>query len=367
MRRGQQAIDECLVRLGARIGEKGVDLIGRGRQARQVEGGPANQRRLPGRRRRCETLGLEPRQHEPIDRVLAPGRVAHRGRLVSTYRLEGPVLAPLRSLVDPFLEQLDLCGVSFLPDFGGGMTSSASLLATRSISSLSLLLPGTITGSFFRSASSLRSSRSSALRALASGPWQVKQFSDRIGRMSLLKWTGSESPARAAEETGPWAKNRHTTQQAIRRAAPSDFGMMCGRTGNRGDRIRSLGSHNRGVSGEEGTKQLYYPFGGAGGSTAFPVKIADPHLLGTPSDSGSAGQRPIPTRNVSEVSVGTCLTDDRTKSPVVVKSNTARMPVAAEPFASSQRERTTDSPPAIDADTNPLSKTTHCVLIDGTN
>src|SRR5262245_31437696 len=35
-------------------------------------------------------------------------------------------------------------------------------------------------------ASSSRSSRNSAWRALASGPWHWKQLSDRIGRMSLL-------------------------------------------------------------------------------------------------------------------------------------------------------------------------------------
>jgi hypothetical protein len=80
----------------------------------------------------------------------------------------------------------------------GGIRSSTSLLATRSMSSLSPLLPGTITASFRRSAVSFKSSRRSALRALASGPWQVKQFSESIGKMSRLKWTGSLSPARAA-------------------------------------------------------------------------------------------------------------------------------------------------------------------------
>ena len=76
------------------------------------------------------------------------------------------------------------------------------------MSSLSPLLPGTITASVFRSAVSLRSSRRSALRALASGPWQVKQFSERIGRMSRLKWTGSGSPARAAVGTVPRVRTR---------------------------------------------------------------------------------------------------------------------------------------------------------------
>ncbi len=84
-------------------------------------------------------------------------------------------------------------GVSFGP-----------LLATRRMSSLSPLLPGTITASVSRSADSLRSNRRSALRAFASGPWQGKQFSEKIGKMSRPKWTGSGSPACAAGGTGRW-------------------------------------------------------------------------------------------------------------------------------------------------------------------
>ena len=77
------------------------------------------------------------------------------------------------------------------------MTSSPSVLETRSKSSLSLLLPGTMTGSFVLRALSLTSSRKSAFRVFASGPWHVKQFSERIGKTSRRKSTGACAKALA--------------------------------------------------------------------------------------------------------------------------------------------------------------------------
>ena len=50
--RGQQAIDDPRERFGRSIGEEGVDLLGRRRQADQVERGPPDQRASVGRRRR---------------------------------------------------------------------------------------------------------------------------------------------------------------------------------------------------------------------------------------------------------------------------------------------------------------------------
>src|SRR6266567_4584734 len=66
-----------------------------------------------------------------------------------------------------------LVAVSLRFDLGGGITSSGSLLVTRLTSSLSALLPWTITvlPSFTRKAPSLVSKRSFALRAFSSGPW----------------------------------------------------------------------------------------------------------------------------------------------------------------------------------------------------
>src|SRR5207249_7388285 len=83
------------------------------------------------------------------------------------------------------------CAVSFLLTLGGGMTSVSSWLLTRRYSSLSALLPGTmtVTPSLPRKAPSLVSRRSLALRAAASGPWHWKQWLDRIGSTSRLKST----------------------------------------------------------------------------------------------------------------------------------------------------------------------------------
>ena len=44
-------------------------------------------------------------------------------------------------------------------------------------------------GSFACSALSFMSSRNLAFRVFASGPWQVRQFSEKIGRTSRLKLT----------------------------------------------------------------------------------------------------------------------------------------------------------------------------------
>src|SRR5512147_3135538 len=57
----------------------------------------------------------------------------------------------------------------------------------RWISSLSFDLPGTMID--LAKAPSLVSRRSRALRAFSSGPWQAKQFSDRMGRICRLKST----------------------------------------------------------------------------------------------------------------------------------------------------------------------------------
>src|SRR5205085_4433102 len=80
--------------------------------------------------------------------------------------------------------------VSFLPVLGGGMTSSGSLLVMRSISLLFEGFPGTMARSpdlAGLKASSFRSKRSLALRSWPSGPWHLKQFSEKIGRISRLK------------------------------------------------------------------------------------------------------------------------------------------------------------------------------------
>src|SRR5438552_16660220 len=70
------------------------------------------------------------------------------------------------------------------------MTSSGSLLVIRSTILLLAVSPGTIGTSpdlAGLKASSFRSKRNLAFRSLSSGPWHLKQFSERIGRISRLK------------------------------------------------------------------------------------------------------------------------------------------------------------------------------------
>ena len=71
---------------------------------------------------------------------------------------------------------------------GGGITSSGSTEEMRLANSLAARSPGTIARCPDFNAAyapSAVSSRRPALRLLASGPWQPKQRSERIGRTSL--------------------------------------------------------------------------------------------------------------------------------------------------------------------------------------
>src|SRR5436190_2548774 len=66
----------------------------------------------------------------------------------------------------------------------------------RDQSSLSFRFPGIMAGSrfgVFSNRPSLISRRRPAFRLLASGPWQAKQLSDRIGRMSRLYRTADSA------------------------------------------------------------------------------------------------------------------------------------------------------------------------------
>jgi hypothetical protein len=102
--------------------------------------------------------------------------------------LERPLLLIVRTLGDPLLEDVFSAAVSFLCDFGGGITSSLSSLTIRSQASLFVRSPGTIarTPSISAVAPSDVLSLSVALRVWGSKPWQAKHLSERIGRTSRL-------------------------------------------------------------------------------------------------------------------------------------------------------------------------------------
>ena len=90
---GQEPASKPVVRVGCRVIEECGDLLGRGRQAGQVEGEPAGQ--LPPVRLGIgpDSLRLEGGEDEPVDRVAAPGPIADVRRADSPERLECPVLA----------------------------------------------------------------------------------------------------------------------------------------------------------------------------------------------------------------------------------------------------------------------------------
>ena len=86
-------------------------------------------------------------------------------------------------------------------DFGGGIRSEASWLMIRSTTALASTSPGTIASDSI--ADSRKSSRRSALRWLASRPWQGKQFSARMGRTSRLKSTSGGDAAGTSRDASP--------------------------------------------------------------------------------------------------------------------------------------------------------------------
>src|SRR5262249_10217200 len=94
VRRGEQPIDQFLVRVWRGIVNKRVDGFRSGGQAGQVEGEAADQSAPVGLRRRLGAFADQPPQDEGIDRRLDPGlecRIA-KARNLRAYRLaKGPV------------------------------------------------------------------------------------------------------------------------------------------------------------------------------------------------------------------------------------------------------------------------------------
>ena len=125
--RGQQAVDDLLVRVRAGVALERIDLGEGRRQAGQVERHAAEQDAALGLGRRREPLALQPGQDEGVDRVADPLLAADPGNRRALRRDERPVRLPLRPLGDPAADRLDLGAVRDLPDFGGGIRSSSIL------------------------------------------------------------------------------------------------------------------------------------------------------------------------------------------------------------------------------------------------
>ena len=92
VRRREQRVHDLREGLRRRIGEKGRDLLRRGRQAGEIEIRAADERALFRGRRGRELRGLQLGQHEAIERTPHPRRVPHGGRLLFHHRTKRPVL-----------------------------------------------------------------------------------------------------------------------------------------------------------------------------------------------------------------------------------------------------------------------------------
>ena len=81
---------------------------GIGRQSRQIQGQAAGQGALVGFGSRRQTLGFQAGQDEAVQGVAHPGGVFHRRGCGPANGLEGPVLVPGGSLLDPLAQRGDL-------------------------------------------------------------------------------------------------------------------------------------------------------------------------------------------------------------------------------------------------------------------
>ena len=79
MGRSQQAIDGTFISICRPIGQKGVDLTGRGRQTDQVETRPAQQCRTIGFRRGSQPAPIEPSLDKAVDRIASPAWIRDVG------------------------------------------------------------------------------------------------------------------------------------------------------------------------------------------------------------------------------------------------------------------------------------------------
>ena len=110
MRAGKEPVDEFFVGVRSGIGDEGVDLLGRRRDADEIGREAADEGRPVGFRGRGHARPLDTGQNKNVDRVADPAAVVHRRRLGAGRWLEGPVLAVLGPGGDPPGEKLLLLG-----------------------------------------------------------------------------------------------------------------------------------------------------------------------------------------------------------------------------------------------------------------
>ncbi len=87
---------------------KGLHLGGRGRQAGQVEAGPAQERGFVGFLAGLQPFGFETCQDKIVNGVPDPGLFFHLGYRGTFGGDEGPLRFPFGALVDPLLDERNL-------------------------------------------------------------------------------------------------------------------------------------------------------------------------------------------------------------------------------------------------------------------
>ena len=103
-RRGQQALDRCLVSLGRVVRQKSAHCVRGWRQAGQIERHSPQQFGPIRLGRRPQTLLLQARQHEAVNRVVSPfARCRCPGGWLDQ-GFESPMPRPLGTLADPLLQ-----------------------------------------------------------------------------------------------------------------------------------------------------------------------------------------------------------------------------------------------------------------------
>ena len=133
MRRLEHLVHQGFVALAVLDRRQALEACRGRRQPDQIEMDPATQRVRSRLRRRLQALGLEPGQHEAVDRIARPALVANRRRIGAAHRLERPVrvggglagrsarirscvrVGPVGTLGDPVPQRGDLGRTQGLP------------------------------------------------------------------------------------------------------------------------------------------------------------------------------------------------------------------------------------------------------------
>ena len=102
-RRGEQSVDESRVGLRASVGQECVDLLDRGGQSEQVEAASSDQGDSVGFARGGQLFVVESCEHEGVDGVANPCRVADVGQFGADDWLKRPVIAAASCIDDGFV------------------------------------------------------------------------------------------------------------------------------------------------------------------------------------------------------------------------------------------------------------------------